>query len=211
SVKTAAKGIVLDGASDNVIEGVLVRDIGGEGVHFRTHSSGNILRKSEVRDVGKSTPGMGEAVYVGSAVSNWGQYTNGKPDKSDENQILGNKLGPNVGAELIDIKEGTTGTLVQGNTFDGAGMSGDNYADSWMDVKGNNARITGNTGTNALKDGFQTHVAAPGWGQGNVFRSNIVKVKSSGYGFSVTSGNKVYCDNTVQEAGKGFANVACTK
>ena len=47
-----------------------------------------------------------------------------------------NRIGPNVAAESIDIKEGTFDGVIRGNTFDGRGISGQNSADSWVDAKG---------------------------------------------------------------------------
>jgi hypothetical protein len=35
-----------------------------------------------------------------------------------------------------------TGGTLSGNTFDGAGMSGADYADSWVDVKGNSWAVS---------------------------------------------------------------------
>ena len=45
-------------------------------------------------------------------------------------------IGPNVRAEGIDIKEGTLNTLVEKNKFDATGISAQNYADSFIDLKG---------------------------------------------------------------------------
>jgi len=45
----------------------------------------------------------------------------------------------------MDIKEGTTGGPISGNTF-GAGMSG-SWADSWIDLKGNGWVIQNNHGS----------------------------------------------------------------
>ncbi|CAG2182125.1 unnamed protein product, partial [Oppiella nova] len=82
-------------------------------------------------------------------------WAGGKQDKSDRNQVLNNKIGPGVTAECIDIKEGSCCGLIKGNTFDGSGLSGQNSADSWIDVKGDSYDIEGNTGSHSLKDGFQ--------------------------------------------------------
>ena len=79
---------------------------------------------------------------------------------------------------------------ISGNTFDATGISGANFADSWIDVKGNGYTISGNTGVNpthttVLKDGFQVHVAVSGWGNNTTFASNTLDVESTGYGFLV--------------------------
>ena len=82
-----------------------------------------------------------------------GKVQKGEPDHRDRNQVLRNEIWATT-SESIDIKEGTSGGLIEGNRFDGSGLSG---ADSWVDVKGNGYTILGNTiGTNSPKDGYQT-------------------------------------------------------
>ncbi|CAG2180373.1 unnamed protein product, partial [Oppiella nova] len=154
TVANSKKGIVLDGASNNILEDLEVHDIQQEGIHFRKNSADNILRKSYIHTTGLGDPGFGEGVYIGSAVSNW---EDDKPDKSDRNQILNNRIGPNVAAEEIDIKEGSCCGIIKNNVFDGTGMSGENYADSWIDVKGEGYTIEDNEGNHSLLDGIQIH------------------------------------------------------
>lgn len=206
----AKKGVVLDESDHVLLTGLRIQDIGEEAVHFRSGSSDNVLSHSVIRDTGLLEPGYGEGAYVGSAINHWpGAST---PDRSDRNQILYNTFGPNVAAEAIDVKEGTTGGLVRGNVFDGTGMSGANYADSWIDVKGNGWRIEDNSGYDALRDGFQVHARVAGWGNDNVFSGNVAEVNGPGYGFAIdgdTSGNVVKCDNEAIGADRGLANVRC--
>ncbi len=212
TVRNASKGIVTDRSNHVVIDGVEVSQIGAEGIHLRAFSSDGVVRDSLVHHTGVTKPQFGEGVYIGSATSNWGTHSGGAPDRSDRNRITGNRIWA-TGAESVDIKEGTTGGVLSGNTFDGAGMAGQNSADSWVDVKGNEWLVQGNTGTNALLDGFQTHVLLPGWGERNVFSGNRATVGSSGYGFrfhnAASTGNVVTCDNVVVAAGAGVANQRC--
>ncbi|MFL6073662.1 MAG: cellulose binding domain-containing protein [Mycobacteriales bacterium] len=218
TVASSAKGIMLDNSTHNVIDGVEVRQIGQEGVHFRRFSSDNTIRDSYVHDTGTSSPDFGEAVYLGSANSHWSDPGIGGPDTSDRNQVLDNRLGPNVAAEEVDVKEGTTGGVIEGNTFDGTGMSGANSAESWVNAKGNDYRIDGNHGAHAFLHGFKVRVVVDGWGCGNSFHGNDANVQASGYGFSVSSSNGhcaadpnvVHSDNTVENAGAGFADIPVT-
>jgi hypothetical protein len=195
------------------VDGVRVFRIGDEAIHFRDNSTDNLVRNSEISDTGLREPGFGEGLYFGQARSNW---VNGQPDRSDRNKAINNRIGPNVRAEHLDLKEGTTGGEIRGNTFDGAGQSGANSADSWIDAKGNGYRITGNHGTSALLDGFQTHIILAGWGRDNVFSGNTADVRAAGFGFKIQldggtpAGNVVCTDNTVTSAGSGTANVALT-
>ncbi|MGZ8803676.1 MAG: right-handed parallel beta-helix repeat-containing protein [Microbacterium sp.] len=212
SVSVAAKGIVLEGSHHTVIDGVDVGNTGAEAVHLRKNSAFVIVRNSRIHDTGRIQSEYGEGIYVGSASGNWSSImgSSSTPDRSDSVQILGNTI-VNTTAEGIDIKEGTTGGVVTGNTFTNAGYSGDGYADSWVDVKGNGYRITGNSGSTALRDGFQVHVVANGWGRDNHFRDNAVRGGVPGHEVWVQSGaagTVVACGVTM--AAKGMSNIACT-
>ena len=81
-------------------------------------------------------------------------------------------------AENVDVKEGTVGGLISGNTFDGSGMD-PQAADSWVDIKGNNYTVSRNRGFAAPVDGFQTHVQLHRRGVGNVFTDNVVHVDAA--------------------------------
>jgi hypothetical protein len=219
TVYNSKKGIMTDYSSYNLFDNLNVHVIGEEGVHFRRNSTHNVLQNSAIQSTGLVTPGYGEGVYIGSAESNWSTYTGGQPDLCDYNTVQNNVFGDNVKAENIDVKEGTTGGTITGNTFNGKGLDGANYADSWMDVKGNNYTISGNTGTNGgtvLLDGYQTHEAVVGWGRNNTFANNTCDVQSAGYGFNIqlrsgsALGNVVYASNTVRGAAKGNANITVT-
>ena len=200
---------MTDRANFNLLRDLEIYGIGDEAVHFRTFSSHNTLQDSLIHDTGLSVAQYGEGVYVGSAYENWCTYTACQPDRSDGNRIVGNTIGPNTTAESVDLKEGTTGGAVLNNTFSGVGMSA---ADSWLDAKGNGYLISGNRGTSAPVDGFQTHVKVAGWGNDNVFRGNVADVEAAGYGIRIkagSSGNLVACDNIVTNAASGLANIPC--
>ncbi|MFJ1793808.1 right-handed parallel beta-helix repeat-containing protein [Kitasatospora griseola] len=195
TVTGAQKGIVLDASDWVVLDGVTVHHTTMEGVHFRTSSSHGVLRNSTVHDTGTAHDGKGEGVYVGTA--------NTLTDHSDHVQILNNVIGPNIGGENIDLKEGTTGGLVSGNRFDGNGLTNVNYDDSWVDVKGNGYVIENNTGVRTMNDGYQVHSQAAGWGCGTVFRNNrsdLTGASGSGaakYAIDVTDYDPAGCPVTV--------------
>lgn len=102
---------------------------------------------------------------------------------ADNNVITNNRIGPNVTAEHMDIKEGSTGTVVSFNTMNGTGISGANFADSFIDVKGNNASIHDNTanrnGNSIIVDAFQLHQQVSGWGLNADFYNNTVNLDNS--------------------------------
>ncbi len=201
------KGVVTDTVPHSEITGLTVTKIGDEAIHLRTNSTYDVVSNNIVSNTGQHSGKYGEGIYVGSAKSNWCTYTDCNPDRSDNDQVLNNHISATT-AESVDIKEGTTGGVLSGNTFDGAKTTS---ADSWVDVKGNNWTISANTGTTSTKDGFQTHQILSGWGQNNTFSANQANVNGPGYGFDLTpvAGNVVACNNKQVGAKKGLANVAC--
>ncbi|WP_247828480.1 right-handed parallel beta-helix repeat-containing protein [Arthrobacter antioxidans] len=206
SVASSAKGIVLDGSTNTIIDGVDVGTIGAEAVHFRSGSSDGAIRNSFIHDTGLKQPKYGEGIYLGSAKSNW---TRGVADRSDRIEVRNNRI-TNTSAEGVDVKEGTTGGVIIGNTFTNAGGSGANFADSWVDVKGNGYRIEGNTGFGTKLDAFQVHAVLAGWGVGNIFAGNTVQGGVPGYEVwvqSATLGTVVACKPS--GAARGLSNIAC--
>ena len=139
---TAKKGILLDGANHNVFDNIELYNTGNEAFHFRQSSANNVLKNCWIHDTGNlpDRQGYGEAVYVGS-------HNGVSSDFSSNNRIGGCRIGPNVTSEAFDIKEGTTGTIVENNIIDGSGVAGTeyNFSDSFMDVKGDQVIIRNNT------------------------------------------------------------------
>ncbi|MFB9365813.1 cellulose binding domain-containing protein [Kitasatospora albolonga] len=227
TVKDAKKGVVLDASPHVTIDGLYVHHTEDEGVHFRRSSADGAIRNSVVEYTGLVQPGYGEGVYLGSAGSNWGCHGNTDGvDRSDRVLVENNRIGPYVAAEAIDVKEGTSGGVIRGNTFDGRGVSGQNSADSWLDVKGFDYLIEGNTGTFAapgtFANGYETHNPAttPAFpnGCGNTWRDNRSDLGGvGGYAIKITSvsactakPNRVYASNTVTNAVSGLTNVPVT-
>ncbi|HEV2345316.1 MAG TPA: carbohydrate binding domain-containing protein [Actinocrinis sp.] len=217
SVTTFQKGVVVDGGAHDTIDGLTVYDIGDEAIHLRAFSSNDIVENCHVHDTGKYQAGYGEGIYIGSAQSNWGTYSGGQPDTSNNDVVQNNTLGPNITAENIDIKEGTTGGLVQGNSFDATGEAGANSAVAWVDVKGNGYQVNGNTGVNAYQQGILVEQLYTGFGCGNTFKGNTLDLGSApGYGFDIkdqtactSNPNVVYASNNVT-GGAGASTIPIT-
>ena len=238
-ITKAKKGFILDGAKFAYIDGIEVDTIGQEAVHFRSASSDGVIKNSEIHNTGLTSPSFGEGLYVGSAVSNWGVTFNNVyygenngtgPDRSDRCLIVNNHIW-NTRAEGLDAKEGTIDCIVEGNLFEGCGWSGENSADSAVDVKGKNWLIKNNVISALLPDGtapsdaefpnsafldaLQTHVVADGYGQDNIFTGNYAVGSIPGYVVSISPapgahGNIVYDDNKGTGATMGIANISLT-
>ncbi len=218
TVRNAKKGIVLDQASHNILSRLRVYDIGEEAVRMRAFSSDNILRDSLITRTGRLRPGFGEGVYIGTSHDKWEGASGLEPDRSDRNQVIDCVIGPDVTAEHIDIKEGTSGGAVVGNMMDATGISGQNFADSWMDIKGNDYVIAKNEGVNrgpsAIVDAVQTHIKLDEWGMNNVFSGNVFELNAQGFGFNIQTSdfvadgnNRIGDDNVVFGAKKGPSNI----
>jgi hypothetical protein len=212
TVTNAQQGVRLEGSSWSTVRRLAIYNIGQEALNLRNFASHDTLEANLIHDTGRVTAEYGEGIYVGSYNGVWASLTGGQPDRSDSTVVRNNVIGPNVTAEAIDVKEGTTGGLIEGNTFDGRGMvMSQTWVDSWVEIKGNGYRVTRNKGTASLRDGFQAYVTIAGWGNNNVFTGNVADVQAGGYGFRITnvSGTVVGCDNTATNAGSGLSNVGC--
>ena len=212
SVTNSSKGIVLDGSKHTTISSVDVGNVGAEAVHFRSNSSDSVIENSVVHDTGLRQPGYGEGIYIGSANSNWGSIMGSQliADRSDRVVVRNNRIS-NTSAEGIDVKEGTTGGSITGNVFSNAGYSGQNFADSWVDIKGNGYTVAANSGARTLLDAFQVRSVLSGWGRGNTFTGNSVLGGVPGYEVwvqSVSLGNVVVCK--ASGATKGLSNIRCS-
>jgi len=211
AVRGGQKGVVTDHASHVLISGLYVHDVGDEAIHLRAMSTDNTVEGVTVRNTGLHNAKFGEGIYVGSANSNWCLYTACGPDTSDRNVIRNCDISQTT-AENIDIKEGTTGGMVVGNRLSGEGMIA-SAATAWLNAKGNQWTITDNAGRLSLKDGFQVHQVAAGWGVANIFRGNHAEVDGPGYGFyvqRVSLATTLGCDNTAVGAALGLSNTRCT-
>jgi hypothetical protein len=211
TVEGGQKGVMTDGVTHDLLYGLYVHSTGDEAIHLRDFSSDNTVSHCMVRDTGLLVQFFGEGIYVGTAHKNWCKYSGCRPDGSDNNVLTANDVSGTT-AENIDIKEGTAGGQITGNQLNGTGMAA-SAATAWVNVKGNNWTVEGNTGTSSVKDGFQVHQVYPGWGTGNVFRGNRARVNGPGYGIYVQHDSlqtTVACNNVVSGAGSGLSTIACS-
>ncbi len=148
------KGIMLDEANNCKLLNLEVHNIDQEAIHFRSGSSNNLLKGCKIYNTGLVDAGFGEAIYVGSDRKQHDQYV----PYCNGNIIEGNIIGPNVRAEGVDVKEGTSGTIIRGNIFSAKGISGANSADAFIDLKGSKSFVYKNTfnrdGSNILASGI---------------------------------------------------------
>lgn len=219
--ENASKGVVLDRSNHVSLANLNVVYLGEEGVHLRTCSSDNELRDSAISWTGRSNPGIGEGVYVGTAASNLdrnGYACDAGADRSDRNRIHHNWIA-DTPAEGADLKEGTSGGELAFNTFERTGSvsreESSPGADSAIDVKGSGWNVVGNVVAQPLEhsvDAIQTHTIDGHPNVGNVFSGNRIYGAWPGVGIKLTGtdagANTVRCDNAA-EAGTNLSNRGC--
>jgi len=173
-VTKAKKGIMLDNANYCVLKGISVHDVGEEAIHVRDGSSNNWIDSCFVSNTGLSTPGYGEGVYVGSDKGKWEKFAK----ECDSTRITRCTIGPGVTAEHIDVKEGSSFTLIEHCVFEGAGISGANSAGSFVDIKGNDVIVRNCIGyrrnNSAIVAAFEIHQQVQGWAVRAHFETNTV-------------------------------------
>lgn len=182
----AQKGLILDNSNNSTVTDCVIHDVQQEGLHLRDGSSNNKVENCLIYNTGMGQPGFGEGIYIGSDKGKWSENTGssqGFNKACDNNIISACEIGPQVAGEHIDIKEGTTGTIIENCIMHGKGISGQNYADSFIDAKGNGAIVRGNKcyqeDNEIITDAFQTHQQVEGWGVGNIFIYNQIYIKDT--------------------------------
>ena len=166
------KGIVLDNSNHTVIQNCEIFETGAEAVAIRDGSSYCTVKNCNIHDTGLVSPGYGEGVYIGSS-----KEKTEFDFKCDHNKVIGCTF-KNVAAEHVDVKEYTTDTEISGCTFYGDGMSGENYAGSFLDLKGNDCYVHDNVGYRnknpKIVAAFEVHEQVEGWGYHHVFENNTL-------------------------------------
>ncbi|GAA4825109.1 cellulose binding domain-containing protein [Algivirga pacifica] len=140
-ITNGQKGLIFDNSNYSQAINCEVYNIGYEAIHVRDGSDYVTIDGCNVHDTGKSNAGFGEGIYIGTDKGSWSNYDPYVNYTTVKNSII----GPNVAAEAFDIKEGTSETVVEHCQIDAAGLSGSNYADSFIDLKGVRTYIRCNT------------------------------------------------------------------
>jgi hypothetical protein len=182
---------MVDASNGVKLLSLFVHHTGMEAIHLRTGTSDGEISRCVVEDTSQDPAkdaGMGEGIYLGQAISNW---VNGAPDATNRTLVLANTVR-RTGGECMDIKEGTFDGWVEGNIFDGAGMDGQHFADSCIDVKGNRYTFIRNVFSNGFLDTVQTHSQAAAYGHDNVFDSNTYE---NAPGYALNDHSK--CNGTI--------------
>lgn len=171
-ISYSQKGIVLDNSNYSILRNLEVYSTGAEAIALRDGSSHCLIQNCYIHNTGLITPAYGEGIYIGSS-----QSTTGYNYKCDNN-VIQECVFRDISAEHIDIKEFTTGQEVFGCIFYGDGMTGENYAGSFIDIAGNDCYIHDNVGyrnnNKNIVASFEIHRIVEEWGDGHIFINNVV-------------------------------------
>ncbi|CBN79456.1 FirrV-1-B30 precursor [Ectocarpus siliculosus] len=182
-----------------VMQDVSVQNCGDECVRLKSFVVGavisdNVIQDCGVRDFVYGGGGKnGEGVYVGTSSNQWSDG----PDECNDNTITGNTITPN-GNECVDVKEGSTGTIIEDNT-----CSGQLDEDSGcFGSRGDGNVFRYNTASDCLGVG----VRIGGWeadgheyGQDNsIYGNSFTRAESGGLSFFALPQGKV-CGNSCQD------------
>ncbi len=194
-------GWFFRGAAFNLVDGIEIDHSQQELLVLADASHDNIVRNSSFHDSGLGAPRYGEGIYIGNGSTD--------SDPADNNQVIGNWFGPNIRAEHVDVKRGTSGNVVEGNMSDATGHQ-------YLEAMTTALYITGGTNTKFL-DNVITNLHSPktaafqNW-QGSETQWHGNRVSGTfEWGFNTVGGggNVVGCDNTVRTPSIGFATVTC--
>jgi hypothetical protein len=126
------KGLVFDSSNFSKALNCEITAVGMEGIHVRDGSDHVLISDCRVSDTGLFNPQFGEGIYIGSDRSVWDTY-----DSFVEHTVVQHSvIGPNVRAEALDVKEGSSETTIQNNQIYGKGISAAAFEDSFIDLKG---------------------------------------------------------------------------
>ncbi|BCJ38639.1 hypothetical protein Athai_61420 [Actinocatenispora thailandica] len=203
------KLIYADGADDLTITNMHLTNAGGECVHLIDSSQNSEVGDNHITGCGRYGPDPdtgyinGEGIYVGSALSH--QQSLGITDASNGNWIHGNAIDTDGGSECVDIKEHSTGNIVENNTCTGVAEAGSGA----IDLHGNGNIIRKNTVDTNLSAGVRLGGTAEPDGTPNgtgndVYLNTITGNDAGGIKFLVAPQGKV-CGNTMSGNAAGNA------
>jgi hypothetical protein len=197
----------MRGGHYNVLDSLWVHDVGMEAIHLLEASTHNTVQWNLVERTGLYNNNYGEGVYTGNGSTG--------ADPTDYNRILHNTIR-DVASEGVDIKEGTTGQLVQFNTITNPGTARISGADAGIAIRGDSAQVLDNSITTTPRYAVQLYIGTASTittlGRGNRFQRNtIANVGGGAPAFYVMPAylpyTAVYCDNMVSGTTLG---VTCT-
>jgi hypothetical protein len=197
-VKGGWIGLQVRRSVRNRISGLEIQQVGYSGIKLTEGSSYNVVSGNWIHHTGKTAPQYGEGIYVGEGQSS----ATTAQRVADNNVIEGNRFGPYITAEHFDVKLGTQGNVVRGNTHDATGFRliwSNGLVAALGIADGSNQRVEGNTVENlTFSDPNNWGVFRTYAGSGTVVAENVVLGPVSArrfYDKDHAWGTTVKCDN----------------
>ena len=140
------------------------------------------MQGNTVRDTGLRRDKFGEGVYIGTAESPTGATSpTASPTTATATSCAATRISATT-AESVDIKEGTTGGIVDRQHV--RRRRAQRLARRLLGRRqGQRLADRGQHRAQRAADGFQTHEVVDGWGTDNVFTGNTAEVNGPGCGF----------------------------
>ncbi len=213
-IRNAQKGLIFDNANHCQAITCEVYDIGYEGIHVRDGSDYTTIDGCNIHHTGTVDAGFGEGIYIGTDKGSWSSY-----DPYVSHTTVKNcTIGPYVAAEAFDIKEGTSETIIEYCTIDATGISGSNFADSFIDLKGIRTYVRYNTFNRNNASNLTKGIAAIDRGVANscyehAIHDNIFNMDNSSSGNMVeaySGTSDVYAWDNVRNPSGGNYNSGVT-
>jgi hypothetical protein len=189
-------GVWIFGATGVRLTGNVIHELAGECVRVKYHAHDNEIVGNRIEGCGQDFDTddgnkNGEGVYIGTSPEQIDRNPTPEPDASDGNWVHGNFI--KTPAECVDIKEGASNNLVEGNLCrggrdpDGAGFS----------VRGNANTVRDNVSED--HDGAGIRLGGDGTGDGvdNVVTGNRLS-GNDGYAVKVQrEPQRMVCGNEI--------------
>lgn len=204
-----------DGVNGLKVQNMTFKNAGGECIRLKYLAQNNEISSCNISDCGiydfKFNAGgkNGEGIYIGTAPEQLSKNPSSVVDASSNNWIHNNVINTN-GNEGVDIKEGSTGNIVEYNTVSGqtdpnsGGLDsrGDGNTFRYNTVSGSagagvrlggdgsygkNNNVYGNTLTNNKYGAIKIQIAPQGTICGNILSGNGSGVGSYGSQYNYTS------------------------
>ena len=211
------RGLWLRDSHYNTLDSLEVDNTRNEAIAIKNLSKFNVIKNSWIHNTGVVNPQWGEGVYVG------GSAEAGYPQDAGvtDNQVIGNKIGPYVRAQAVDVSPGADRTLIQGNTIDGTGAvcCGVGYG-SLIDVIASGVIVENNTISKGTPNAVRFLAPAGYTMTGSIARNNTIDLQNvhdfsgSSFGFNLTVNTNqpgrvsIKCSNRVING--SFSNVTCS-
>lgn len=204
-------GVRATATEQVVLQQLEITRAGEQAVWWRELSSDNLVRTTAISRTGLSDAGAGQGVVAGTSADRWCTPDRCDADESNRNVVVDSTFRSTTRAAVLAY-EGTYSGVVHADTFDGSDLGS---SSAWVEIRGSDWLVSGNTGRRAPGDGYRSRAAFQGHGLNNTFLANTGReLDRSDHGGRLISvrpagSNRVSCDNRVSDGSAPRTNATC--